>query len=108
MAHTSPAGLHQQVLCSDSAPAAPCSHNESMGSRGSLGARRRSDWGPYHDLAIGLAIVRLPWSRESQRVLVLSAAVLVLVIDRSTLLCVRLKDTIKFQHRSKPVIASAT
>jgi len=39
---------------------------------------------------------------KSQRVLVLSAAVLVIVIDRSTLLCVRLSDSIKFYCRPKP------
>jgi hypothetical protein len=41
-------------------------------------------------------------------VLVLSAAVLVIVIDRSTLLCVRLSDSIKFYCRPKPLVGGAS
>jgi len=45
---------------------------------------------------------------ESQCVLVLSAAVLVIVIDRSNLLFVRLSDSIKFYQCPKPVVGSAS
>jgi hypothetical protein len=40
-------------------------------------------------------------------VLVLSAAVLVSVIDRSIIRRVRLSDTIKFLRRPKPLVANA-
>jgi hypothetical protein len=45
---------------------------------------------------------------ESQRVLVLSAAVLVIVIDRIALLCVRLGDSIKFQHRAMRLVKNVS